>query len=172
MSYGRGKREFGQVMKKSNKSTRYQRQFGNASSSHSQLVIPDDPEAAAREEAVAKRRARQEQGEAIDLAFGYERIEDKPIDPNHPPVERRGWLFHMLPTTVSFPLVIAGRNSSNSVDSTNIPPPFFFFLFFSFSSSVSIKGVVLNNLVLIYSSSMMMERISRRHSYIVPISIC
>lgn len=100
MAYGKGNREFGQVMKKSNKSaTRYQRQFGNAS--HSVIAATEDPEAAARDESAARRRARQEQGEAIDISFGYERMEDKPVDPNHPPVERRGWLFHMLPTTVS-----------------------------------------------------------------------
>jgi hypothetical protein len=98
MAYGKGKREFGQAMKKSIKSTKYQRQFGN--SSHS-IVTTEDPEAVARDEAAARRRARQEQGEAIDIAFGYERLEDKPVDPNHPPLERRGWLFHMLPTTVS-----------------------------------------------------------------------
>ena len=105
MAYGKGNREFGQVMKKSNKSaTRYQRQFGNAS--HSVIAATEDPEAAARDESAARRRARQEQGEAIDISFGYERMEDKPVDPNHPPVERRGWLFHMLPTTVSGSFVL------------------------------------------------------------------
>jgi hypothetical protein len=97
MAYGKGNRVFGQAMKKSNKSSRYQRQMG-AQATHS---ATEDPEAAARDEAVAWRRARQEQGEAIDVKFGYERLEDKPVDPNLPPVERRGWLFHMLPTTVS-----------------------------------------------------------------------
>jgi hypothetical protein len=103
MAYGRAKREFGQVMKKSTKASRYQRQYGN--SSHSAIETTDDPEAAARDEAAARRRARQEQGEAIDVSFGYERIEDKPVDPSHPPVERRGWLFHMSPNTVSFPFL-------------------------------------------------------------------
>lgn len=102
MAYGKGNRVFGQAMKKSNKGSRYQRQFGN--SSHSNIVTTEDPEAVARDEAAARRRARQEQGEAIDISFGYERLEDMPVDPSHPPVERRGWLFHMLPTTVSFVL--------------------------------------------------------------------
>jgi len=83
-------------MKKTQKSTRYQRQFGASSAG---AAAHDDPEATARDEAAARRRLRQEQGEAIDTAFGYNRLEDQPVDPSMPPVERRGWLFHMLPTT-------------------------------------------------------------------------
>ena len=97
MAYGKGNRVFGQAMKKSQNSSRYQRQMGNQTS-HS---ATEDPEASARDEAAARRRARQEQGEAIDIKFGYERLEDMPEDPSRPPVERRGWLFQMLPTTVS-----------------------------------------------------------------------
>jgi hypothetical protein len=100
MAYGKGNRVFGQAMKKGSKSSRYQRQMGNQGASHS-AIATEDPQATARDEAAARRRARQEQGEEIDIKFGYERLEDKPEDPNLPPVERRGWLFHMLPTTVS-----------------------------------------------------------------------
>lgn len=103
MAFGKGNRIFGQAMsKQGQKSSRYQRQFGNTSSNNNNNNnSTEDAEAAARDEAAARRRLRQEQGEAIDLQFGYERLEDKPVDPNAPPVQRRGWLFHMLPTTVS-----------------------------------------------------------------------
>lgn len=96
MAFGKGgNRVFGQAMSKKGPS-KYQRQFGASSAKD----VATDSEAATREEAAARRRLRQEQGEAIDLQFGYERLEDKPVDPNLSPVERRGWLFHMLPTTV------------------------------------------------------------------------
>ncbi len=102
MGFGKGNRLFGQAMsKKTQKSSRYQRQFGVQTSNAAKI---EDPEVAARDEAAVRRRLRQEQGEAIDLQFGYERLEDKPLDPNMPMVEKRGWLFHMLPTTVSFRL--------------------------------------------------------------------
>ena len=99
MKFGKGNRVFGQAMsKRTSSSTRYQRQHGTQSSS---AVVVDDPETAARDEAAARRRLRHEQGEAIDVQFGYERLEDQPVDPTLPHVQRRGWLFHMLPTTVS-----------------------------------------------------------------------
>jgi len=105
MAYGKGNRVFGQAMsKKGSKSSRYQRQFGASSSQNATApasASAEDSEVAARDEAASRRRVRQEQGEAIDLQFGYERLEDKSVvDPSLPPVERRGWLFHMLPTTV------------------------------------------------------------------------
>ena len=99
MKFGKGNRIFGQGMsKRASSSTRYQRQHGTKSSS---AVAVDEPETTVRDEAAARRRLRHEQGEAIDLQFGYERLEDKPVDPSLPLVQRRGWLFHMLPTTVS-----------------------------------------------------------------------
>jgi hypothetical protein len=70
------------------------------------------------QEAAARRRLRQEQGEAIDIAFGYNRLEDHPgaaaaaaaaastagstikSRDSKAATERRGWLFHMLSTTV------------------------------------------------------------------------
>lgn len=103
MRYGKGNRVFGQAMsKRSNQSTRYQRQFGGGRQNHSQIASTgqQDREAEARDEAAARRRLRQEQGEAIDLQFGYGRLEDQAVDPALPPVQRRGWLFNMLSTTV------------------------------------------------------------------------
>lgn len=102
MGFGKGNRLFGQTMsKKNSKSTRYQRQFGAPTNANTAVL---DQETTAKDEAASRRRLRQEQGEAIDLQFGYERLEDKPVDPNLPLVERRGWLFHMLPTTVRLAL--------------------------------------------------------------------
>ena len=99
MKFGKGNKIFGQAMsKRPSSSTRYQRQHGTQSSS---AAAVEDPDSVARDEAAARRRIRHEQGEAIDLQFGYERLEDKPVDPSWPLVQRRGWLFHMLPTTVS-----------------------------------------------------------------------
>jgi hypothetical protein len=90
-------RVFGQAMKKQSKS-KYQRQFGGGKDSNKNA---DDRDAKS-EEAANWRRMRQEQGEVIDAKFGYHRLEDQPVDSAKAsaPVERRGWLFHMLPTTV------------------------------------------------------------------------
>jgi hypothetical protein len=79
-------RVFGQAMKKQSKDNNK-----NA----------DDRDAKSAE-AANWRRMRQEQGEVIDAKFGYHRLEDQPVDSAKAsaPVERRGWLFHMLPTTV------------------------------------------------------------------------
>jgi hypothetical protein len=118
-------RLFGQTMKKSNRSssssaTRYQRQFGSSnnnnynnntnSSSHSQSIEESKAERKATE-AAARRRLRQEQGETIDANFGYHRLEDQyhqqqqqqqqSSGDDFVAMQRRGWLFHMLATTVS-----------------------------------------------------------------------
>lgn len=105
-------RLFGQTMKKkpSSASSRYQRQFGN-NNNNSNLAVPSEESMAERKaaEAVARRRNRQEQGEAIDIKFGYHRLEDQPQgqqqqqqqDEISATQQRRGWLFHMLATTVS-----------------------------------------------------------------------
>ena len=110
--YPNSNKLFGQTMKKkSSAATRYQRQFGNT---HSRSAHQEETEASLAErkaaEAAARRRVRQEQGETIDRNFGYHRLEDqasssssssnpKQDDPAGP-VSRRGWLFHMLATTV------------------------------------------------------------------------
>jgi hypothetical protein len=84
-------RVFGQAQKKK---SRYQRQMGDKSKAAMSPSMQD----AKAEEAAARRRLRQEQGEAIDTKFGYKRLEDQYEDS---PIERRGWLFNMLATTVS-----------------------------------------------------------------------
>ena len=84
---------FGQTMNKKQPS-RYQRQFGGGG--RNDKAAEQDAKAA---EAAARRRLRQEQGEAIDAKFGYKRLEDQTTDPEQT-VERRGWLYHMLATTV------------------------------------------------------------------------
>jgi hypothetical protein len=103
---------FGQTMKKStNKGgngSRYQRQFGNSSNNKSHSVIESTSTSATladtkATEAAARRRARQDQGEAIDIKFGYQRLEDQYQHSNQQSLEkiqRRGWIFHMLATTV------------------------------------------------------------------------
>jgi hypothetical protein len=107
--YPNGNRQFGQTMKKSNKSTsRYQRQFGSKSSSSYQQQREESSKETKAAEAAARRRLRQEQGEIIDINFGYRRLEDQ--ENQHmqqdsmdgTTLQRRGWLFHMLPTTVRF----------------------------------------------------------------------
>ena len=86
-------RVFGQAMKKQ---SRYQRQFGGKGGK-----APPSLDTKA-EEAAARKRLRQEQGEAIDVRFGYNRLEDHFLDSSSDgaPIERRGWLFNMLATTV------------------------------------------------------------------------
>lgn len=88
-------RVFGQAMKKQ---SRYQRQFGGKSN---KALTPTTIDAKA-EEAAARKRLRQEQGEAIDTKFGYSRLEDQYMDyaSEGETLERRGWLFNMLATTV------------------------------------------------------------------------
>jgi hypothetical protein len=93
---------FGQSMrKKSSSSNRYQRQLGGGGGGRGGGGgggnMPDVEESENAKIAAFK-RLRQEQGEAIDVKFGYNRLEDQEMDGV---VVRRGWLFHMLHTTVS-----------------------------------------------------------------------
>ena len=93
-------RVFGQAMKKQ---SRYQRQFGGKTKDR---VIQSEQDSKA-EEAAARRRLRQEQGEEIDIKFGYRRLESQLSSTGGPPeIERRGWLFHMLATTVRVKIVV------------------------------------------------------------------
>eukprot|EP00529_Nitzschia_sp_RCC80_P002741 CAMPEP_0113444100 /NCGR_PEP_ID=MMETSP0014_2-20120614/2493_1 /TAXON_ID=2857 /ORGANISM="Nitzschia sp." /LENGTH=1934 /DNA_ID=CAMNT_0000335103 /DNA_START=203 /DNA_END=6003 /DNA_ORIENTATION=- /assembly_acc=CAM_ASM_000159 len=134
-------KRFGQTMHKKKNAgaagTRYQRQFGNGGKgSHSRIMSAEDAkqggggsgpssqnsEQTKAQEAAARRRLRQEQGEAIDVAFGYNRLEDHPgaaaaaaaaaaataaasagaaasATTNNTILQRRGWLFNMLATT-------------------------------------------------------------------------
>eukprot|EP00980_Cylindrotheca_fusiformis_P026149 scaffold15472_cov117-Cylindrotheca_fusiformis.AAC.13 len=86
-------RVFGQAMKKQ---SRYQRQMGHNNNAGQQSMLD-----AKAEEAAARKRLRQEQGEEIDTKFGYRRLEDQFSDSlqDGAPIERRGWLFNMLATT-------------------------------------------------------------------------
>ena len=93
-----GHKLFGQTMKKKQSgSSRYQRQFGGGGRNRDAAASEQDAKAA---EAAARRRQRQEQGEAIDRNFGYNRLEDQTIADPDQVVVRRGWLYHMLATTV------------------------------------------------------------------------
>ena len=100
-----GNRVFGQVMSKNNgnssnkKTSRYRRQFGG--SRHPEDNQRESETEARAAEAAARKRARQLQGEAIDLKFGYPRLEDQHFEAGAEPAPRRGWIFQMLPTTVS-----------------------------------------------------------------------
>ena len=93
---------FGQSMKKKGGGrSNYQRQLGgnNNSNSNSNSNSNDKDDASSEEaKRAARRRLRQEQGEAIDAKFGYHRLEDGQQDGEV--IEKRGWIFHMLPTTV------------------------------------------------------------------------
>lgn len=95
-------------MKKSNKASRYQRQFGKGGNNSSGQEKSED--ATIVEEAAARRRVRQEQGEIIDQRFGYHRLEDQYQERKNSSsatregldelAQRRGWLFNMAATTV------------------------------------------------------------------------
>jgi hypothetical protein len=122
-SYGGGSRRvFGQSMgkKQGRGGSNYQRQFGgggksgNSFNANSNNNGTNNPESEAARQA-ARRRLRQEQGEAIDAKFGYHRLEDVPQQQQQQPhgggsdiVQRRGWLFHMLPTTVRSTFLAVG----------------------------------------------------------------
>ena len=107
-SNGGPRKVFGQTMHRKPGRSNYQRQFGGGGGRTSFKNTSYDESRNEESEAAkqaARRRVRQEQGEAIDANFGYNRLEDKTLltgnDKNQQDVvERRGWLFHMLPTTV------------------------------------------------------------------------
>ena len=107
-------KQFGQTTKKSNKSlatSRYQRQFGKGGKRQQEEPSKLDNKA---DEAAARRRLRQEQGEIIDGKFGYHRLEDQHQEQQNSAlrgdtgisktVQRRGWVFNMSATTVRYTL--------------------------------------------------------------------
>lgn len=114
--YPNSNRLFGQTMKKSNKSSvasRYQRQLGrDGNQSQRQKEEPSWSENSKADEAAIRRRLRQEQGEIIDVKFGYHRLEDQHQERQNSSlrgdsgiekaVQRRGWLFNMSATTVRY----------------------------------------------------------------------
>ncbi|KAL3923554.1 MAG: hypothetical protein SGILL_001593, partial [Bacillariaceae sp.] len=90
--------------------------FGNNSRSTTSSYPPNDDDESSTfaerkaADAASWRRVRQEQGEVIDRNFGYHRLEDqqqsgaggqnqKQGSATDGPVQRRGWLFHMMATT-------------------------------------------------------------------------
>jgi hypothetical protein len=130
--YRNDKKVFGQTMKKSTaSSSRYRRQFGSTGGgdrNHSRVAPTEhspppatnaDTKAA---EAAARRRVRQDQGEAIDARFGFHRLEDQHVQaqqrggPDAPSgrAARRGWLFHMLATTVRAILFVSRSGTLNT----------------------------------------------------------
>lgn len=108
-SNGGPRKVFGQTMHRKPGRSNYQRQFGGGGGGRTSYNKTSYDESRNEESEAAKqaarRRVRQEQGEAIDANFGYNRLEDKAMLADNDKkqqdvVERRGWLFHMLPTTV------------------------------------------------------------------------
>ncbi|KAI2497495.1 protein of unknown function (DUF1744) [Fragilaria crotonensis] len=86
-------RVFGQSMgKKRAAGSGYQRQFGG----HSKRDADKSEEEVLAERRALYRRQRYEEGEALDVSFGYTRYDHKSDEKS-----RRGWIFNMLPTTVS-----------------------------------------------------------------------
>lgn len=93
------RRVFGQAMgKPKNSSTRYQQQFGGGIKAKTPNDSDDSNALLA-----AKRRAHQQKAEEIDAKFGYETFafQNSNDSASREVLERRGWLFNMLPTTVS-----------------------------------------------------------------------
>ena len=79
----------------------YQRQFGGGNRG-TRIPEANDTNNAA-EQAALMRKIRQQKGEQIDKQFGYEEFEFRNSNDgnNDEIMDRRGWLFNMLPTTVS-----------------------------------------------------------------------
>jgi hypothetical protein len=100
-------RIFGQAMKKSSKSTRYQQQMGSAHSKRDPTKSEEELLAARRAE---RRRVRKQEDEELDGRFGYTRFDHR--SDNSAP--RRGWLFNMLATVRVCVLVIASAMVSAS----------------------------------------------------------
>ena len=98
---GGNNKVFGQTMKKSKggKTSNYQRQFGGGSGSqHSKIASASTDKESEEQQRAERRRLKQAQGEALDVKFGYPSLEST-VELGET-TERRGWLFHMLPTTV------------------------------------------------------------------------
>ena len=86
-------RVFGQSMgKKRAAGSGYQRQFGG----HSKRDVDKSEEEILAERRALFRRQKHEEGEALDVSFGYARYDHKSEEKC-----RRGWIFNMLPTVRS-----------------------------------------------------------------------
>lgn len=105
---------FGQAMqkRKGGGKSNYQRQFGGGgATTYRQAPKGTDYEAAAAESKADYRRRKQAQGDLVDESFGVEKFSFqnvKSIDPKD--LQRRGWLYNVLPTTVR---IIANVVSDN-----------------------------------------------------------
>ena len=101
------KQVFGQTIQKGNANKQnYRRQFGG------QVYRPTGNETTPTKSNDASkadyRRMKQARGEAFDKRFGMEKFaldgddyRTADHDKKHQPKEKRGWLFNVLPTTVS-----------------------------------------------------------------------
>jgi hypothetical protein len=95
------RRVFGQSMgRSSNGKSSYQRQFGGGKQGPSSNATAKDDGGALL---AAKRRLRQQKAEQIDRKFGYETFEFHNTNDSDSGESRqkRGWLFNVLPTSVS-----------------------------------------------------------------------
>jgi hypothetical protein len=90
-------RVFGQSMGKkrgaSGSSSSYQRQFGGKNAGHSKRDAEKSEEEILAERRAQYRRQKYEEGEALDISFGYARYDHKSEEKS-----KRGWIFNMLPT--------------------------------------------------------------------------
>jgi len=98
---------FGQTMHKKKKGggggrSNYQRQFGGSHKSNPSTVYRsggDDAAAASKKDSAAEfRRQKIAAAKQVEAAFGIERFV---LQDNQQSAERRGWLYNLVPTTVS-----------------------------------------------------------------------
>lgn len=83
---------FGQAMRKSNKGSRYQRQFGGSSRAS---TVQDDMQRAA-----ARRRQKIAINSKVDQAFQVEKFQLSSNADASTTTTKRGWLYNILPTSV------------------------------------------------------------------------
>lgn len=102
MASGGGRQVFGQAMrKKSSSSSRYQRQFGNSATVY--RAATEESENERKAALIAERRHKKQIASLeIEKAFGMETfgLTGAALD-NEAASSRRGWLYNVLPTTVS-----------------------------------------------------------------------
>ena len=102
MDQGGSRQVFGQTMrKKSSSSSRYQRQFGNSATVY--RAATEQSEAERKAAMIAERRRKKQiASKEVEKAFRMETfgLIGAPID-NEMSGSRRGWLYNVLPTTVS-----------------------------------------------------------------------
>ena len=102
-------RVFGQSMGKKRgaaggSSSSYQRQFRGKSAGHSKRDAEKSEEEILAERRAQYRRQKYQEGEALDINFGYARYDHKSEEKS-----KRGWIFNMLPTVRLSPHVDHNR---------------------------------------------------------------